>query len=94
MVIKARFILRCARLKTELRLLVFRPHFRNHFAVPDELKDALVEFARFARSIRGDEKGEAQPFLDHFFRALGHKGSLKRLHIRVSHREKTRVAAA
>jgi hypothetical protein len=29
------------------------------------LKDALVEFARFARSIRGDEKGEAQPFLHH-----------------------------
>ncbi len=40
----------------------------------DELKTALEEFARFARSLKGDEKGEAQMFLDRFFRALGHGG--------------------
>ncbi len=40
----------------------------------DELKPALEEFARFARSLKGDEKGEAQLFLDKFFRALGHAG--------------------
>jgi len=39
-----------------------------------ERKKALGEFARFARSLEGDEKSEAQLFLDHFFRALGHGG--------------------
>jgi SAM-dependent methyltransferase len=45
--------------------------------MPDELKDALEEFARFGRSLQGDEKSEAQTFLDHFFRALGHKGVIE-----------------
>jgi len=36
--------------------------------MPDELRDALEEFARFGRSLKGDEKSEAQTFLDHFFR--------------------------
>ncbi|MDP9291711.1 MAG: hypothetical protein M3O82_05035, partial [Verrucomicrobiota bacterium] len=40
----------------------------------DELKNALAKFARFAGSLAGDEKSEAQIFLDHFFRALGHGG--------------------
>ena len=32
---------------------------------------------QFAHTLRGDEKGEAQSFLDHFFRALGHKGVIE-----------------
>jgi SAM-dependent methyltransferase len=43
----------------------------------DELKDALTEFACFARTLKGDEKGEAQTFLDHFFRAFGHAGAIE-----------------
>ena len=39
-----------------------------------ELQSALAQFVGFARSLRGDEKSEAQLFLDHFFRALGHGG--------------------
>ncbi|MEP6820845.1 MAG: hypothetical protein ABI946_00685 [Chthoniobacterales bacterium] len=42
--------------------------------MPEELKIALEEFARFARSLKGDEKSEAQAFLERFFRALGHEG--------------------
>ena len=42
-----------------------------------ELKAALNEFVRFAQTLRGDEKSEAQSFLDHFFRALGHKGVIE-----------------
>ncbi len=40
----------------------------------DERRIALADFTRFARSLKGDEKSEAQLFLDHFFRALGHGG--------------------
>jgi hypothetical protein len=37
----------------------------------------LQEFVDWsAAHIRGDEKGEAQTFLDHLFRAFGQKGSL------------------
>jgi hypothetical protein len=43
----------------------------------NELKQTLEEFVRFSRSLKGDEKSEAQPFLDHFFRALGHKGAIE-----------------
>ena len=43
----------------------------------DERKNALTEFVRFAQTLRGDEKSEAQPFLDHFFRALGHDGVIE-----------------
>ena len=45
--------------------------------MPDELKNALNEFVRFAQTLRGDEKSEAQSFLDHFFRALGHEGVIE-----------------
>ena len=45
--------------------------------MPDELKNALNEFVSFAQALRGDEKSEAQTFLDHFFRALGHKGVIE-----------------
>jgi len=45
--------------------------------VADELKRGLDEFVRFAQALRGDEKSEAQTFLDHFFRALGHKGVIE-----------------
>ncbi len=40
----------------------------------DELRAGLLAFAAYARSLKGDEKGEAQLFLDRFFRALGHEG--------------------
>ncbi len=43
----------------------------------DEQKTALEEFGRFARTLKGDEKSEAQIFLDHFFRALGHQGVIE-----------------
>ena len=39
-----------------------------------ELRSSLEKFVTFTRSLKGDEKGEAQLFLDHFFRALGHEG--------------------
>lgn len=40
-----------------------------------ELQAGLSEFARYRREhITGDEKGEAQVFLDRFFRALGYEG--------------------
>src|SRR4051812_47587578 len=45
--------------------------------MPHELKSALHEFAAFVRKLKGDEKGEAQTFLDHFFRALGHAGAIE-----------------
>jgi len=45
--------------------------------VAHELKSALNEFVRFAQTLRGDEKSEAQPFLDHFFRTLGHEGVIE-----------------
>src|SRR5436305_8851943 len=45
--------------------------------MPDELKNALNEFVRFTQTLRGDEKSEAQTFLDHFFRALGHDGVIE-----------------
>jgi hypothetical protein len=43
----------------------------------DNLKHALNEFVQFAQTLRGDEKSEAQPFLDHLFRALGHQGAIE-----------------
>jgi hypothetical protein len=42
-----------------------------------DLQSSLTQFAAFARSLKGDEKGEAQTFLDHFFRALGHEGVIE-----------------
>jgi SAM-dependent methyltransferase len=45
--------------------------------VGHELKSTLTDFVRFAETLRGDEKSEAQTFLDHFFRALGHAGVIE-----------------
>ncbi len=42
-----------------------------------ELKSSLAEFAAFARTLHGDEKSEAQGFLERFFRALGHAGVME-----------------
>ncbi|MDR3403161.1 MAG: N-6 DNA methylase [Chthoniobacter sp.] len=42
-----------------------------------ELKSSLEKFVTFARGLKGDEKSEAQTFLDHFFRALGHSGVIE-----------------
>jgi hypothetical protein len=41
-----------------------------------ELKSSLAAFAAFARALPGDEKSEAQSFLDHFFRAFGHPSAI------------------
>ncbi len=43
----------------------------------DNLKNTLSAFVRFAQTLRGDEKSEAQSFLDHLFRALGHEGVIE-----------------
>ncbi|MFD5405419.1 DNA methyltransferase [Streptomyces griseorubiginosus] len=41
----------------------------------DALRSRLIEFVRYRNEhLSGDEKGEAQVFLDRFFRALGHEG--------------------
>jgi hypothetical protein len=45
--------------------------------MPDDPRNALGEFVRFAQTLHGDEKSEAQSFLDHFFRALGHGGVIE-----------------
>jgi SAM-dependent methyltransferase len=42
-----------------------------------QLRESLVKFVSFAGKLKGDEKGEAQAFLDHFFRALGHDGVIE-----------------
>lgn len=34
----------------------------------------ILEFVAYARSLKGDEKGEAQVFCDRLFRAFGHGG--------------------
>ncbi len=39
-----------------------------------EAVENLRDFAAYARSLRGDEKGEAQVFCDRLFRAFGHEG--------------------
>lgn len=39
-----------------------------------EAVESLRDFAAYARSLKGDEKGEAQVFCDRLFRAFGHKG--------------------
>ena len=45
--------------------------------MPDDLKNALSDFVRFAQTLRGDEKSEAQSFIDRFFRALGHNSAIE-----------------
>jgi hypothetical protein len=45
--------------------------------VAQELKNALNELVPFAQTLREYEKSEAQPFLDHFFRSLGHEGVIE-----------------
>jgi SAM-dependent methyltransferase len=44
---------------------------------PDDLKANLAGFVSFAKTLKGDEKSEAQSFLDQFFRALGHKSAIE-----------------
>jgi hypothetical protein len=40
--------------------------------------DLLTTFVQFCQThITGDEKGEAQIFLDRFFRAFGHEGAME-----------------
>jgi hypothetical protein len=38
------------------------------------MKDALLDFVAYVRTLQGDEKGEAQVFCDRLFRAFGHGG--------------------
>ena len=40
-----------------------------------EARSLLPPFLEFVKALQGDEKSEAQIFLDHFFRALGHAGA-------------------
>ncbi|WP_420576737.1 DNA methyltransferase [Ekhidna sp.] len=40
------------------------------------LKESFSQFVAYAQKLKGDEKGEAQIFLDHFFSALGYKNGL------------------
>jgi len=42
-----------------------------------DLKFSLAQFVTFARTLKGDEKSEAQGFLGRFFRALGHDGVME-----------------
>lgn len=42
---------------------------------PAEAKVLLPAFLDFVKTLDGDEKSEAQIFLDHLFRALGHEGA-------------------
>jgi SAM-dependent methyltransferase len=44
---------------------------------PEDLKSNLAGFVSFAQSLKGDEKSEAQSFLDQFFRALGHASAIE-----------------
>ena len=40
-----------------------------------ELRSSLERFVTFVNTqVRGDEKSDAQGFLERFFRALGHEG--------------------
>ncbi len=43
----------------------------------EELTARFTAFADFAAKLKGDEKGEAQSFLDQLFRALGHKSAIE-----------------
>ena len=54
-----------------------RAHASSASVLPEGIKDRLADFAKFARTLRGEEKGEAQVFLDHFFRAFGHAGAIE-----------------
>jgi type II restriction/modification system DNA methylase subunit YeeA len=52
--------------------------FQQWFRVPPEdVKSRLAAFVSFAQTLKGDEKSEAQSFLDQFFRALGHKSAIE-----------------
>ena len=42
-----------------------------------ELRSSLAQFTVFTRTLEGDEKSEAQGFLERFFRALGHAGVIE-----------------
>jgi hypothetical protein len=43
----------------------------------DGFKKRLKEFVDFTERLKGDEKGEAQLFIDRFFRAFGHGGVIE-----------------
>lgn len=39
---------------------------------------SLQKFVQYCQQhLKGDEKGESQPFLDHFFQAFGHEGAIE-----------------
>jgi SAM-dependent methyltransferase len=41
------------------------------------MSDALQDFVKFQATLKGDEKSESQPFLEHFFQAFYHKGAIE-----------------
>ena len=43
----------------------------------EELKQNLAAFSAFSAALKGDEKSEAQTFLEHLFRAFGHAGVIE-----------------
>jgi hypothetical protein len=56
-------------------LSFFDRSFPGRYFMLDSKKQRLAEFTDWVRQhIKGDEKGEAQLFLDRFFQSLGHKG--------------------
>ena len=61
-------------------------------------REQLEEFVRYRReNLRGDEKGEAQVFLDRLFKALGHDGVFEAgatLEQRVTGRDRSGTAFA
>ena len=52
------------------------PRILRRVATP-ELQSSLAQFVTFARGLKGDEKSEAQGFLERLFRALGHDGVME-----------------
>ena len=53
-------------------------HFERAYPLAYSRKQRLVEFADWTRDhITGDEKGQAQVYLDRLFQAFGHKGVLE-----------------
>jgi hypothetical protein len=43
-------------------------------AAMTDLAATMLSFVSYVRTLKGDEKGEAQVFCDRLFRAFGHEG--------------------
>jgi len=47
---------------------------------PKTLQESIHSFLEYAKTLKGDEKGEAQVFCDRLFQAFGHGGYTWRRH--------------